>query len=492
MEFNPSNPNIVYATTFSTSGGSTFYRSTNGGLSFSPSFFPFPTFGTTRLRMAIAVTSANSNIVYVSASKAGVNRVNGFEGLYKSTNSGFSFTKVNATNYPTNLFTQSTYDWTLAVSPTNSNELYLGDVALLKSGDGGITWSHADGGLTPIVHVDHHFTGFQPNSSNLFVGCDGGVYKTADAGSTWTDLSDGLSITQYYRLAGSPQDPTLLLGGSQDNGTHITASSNWGFLFGGDGMECIIDYSDFNNMFVSSQNGNIQKITNATGTPIRVPSINDNITNEPGAWTTPYVMDPNNSNILYAGYRSIWKSTDKGDSWVNKSNILSSNTFQVIQVAPSNSNIIYASDAYQVAGVNQSKMWKSINGGDTWTIVLTSSHGAITSIAINPTNPNELWVTRADEVFHINGATVTNIKGNLPEIPIRTIVYQANSSDGLYIGTDLGIYYKDNTLANWQLFSTGLPNVPVNELEIHYSTGKIRAATFGRGMWEAELYSNSP
>lgn len=488
IEFNPGNPNIVYATTYATAGGSRFYRSTNGGGSFSQSFFPFPSFGTTRLRMAIGVTPANSNIVYATASKVG--NMNGFEGLYKSTNSGFSFTKVNTTSYPADLFTQSCYDWTLAVSPTDPNELYLGDVALLRSNDGGINWSHADGGLNPVVHVDHHFAGFQPNTSNLFIGCDGGVYKTANGGNNWTNLSNGLAITQYYRLAGTPQDATLLLGGAQDNGTHFGTSESWFTVTGGDGMECIIDPTDLNDMFTSSQNGNIIKIINVTTAPFPIASINEDSTNESGAWTTPYVMDPNNSNILYAGYESIWKSTDKGYSWVNKSNVLSSNNFRVIQVAPSNSNVIYASDSYQVEGEYHSKVWKSTDGGDTWAVILLSSHGTITALAIHPTNPNELWATRAADVFHVNGTTITNVRGNLPNIQIRTMVYQANSSDGLYIGTDFGVYYKDNTLADWQLFSTSLPNVQVNELEIHYPSGKIRAATFGRGMWEANLYSN--
>jgi len=67
-------------------------------------------------------------------------------------------------------------------------------------------------------------------------------------------------------------------------------------------------------------------------------------------------------------------------------------------------------------------------------------------------------------------------------------VYENNSDDGLYIGTDIGVFYRDSTMTDWIPFMTGLPNVPVQELEIHYGTGKIRAATFGRGLWESDLY----
>ena len=56
-----------------------------------------------------------------------------------------------------------------------------------------------------------------------------------------------------------------------------------------------------------------------------------------------------------------------------------------------------------------------------------------------------------------------------------------------YIGTDVGVYYKDNTMTEWVPFNNGLPNVIVNELEIHYSEGTISAATYGRGVWESPL-----
>ena len=68
-------------------------------------------------------------------------------------------------------------------------------------------------------------------------------------------------------------------------------------------------------------------------------------------------------------------------------------------------------------------------------------------------------------------------------------LYQDLTNDDLYIGTDVGVYHKDNTMTDWQAFMTGLPNVIIDELEIHYGSGKIRAATFGRGIWESPLYT---
>jgi hypothetical protein len=68
-------------------------------------------------------------------------------------------------------------------------------------------------------------------------------------------------------------------------------------------------------------------------------------------------------------------------------------------------------------------------------------------------------------------------------------VYQNYSKDDLYIGTDIGVFHKDSTMTEWQFYNQDLPFVSVRELEIQYSAGKLRAATFGRGVWESDLNS---
>tara|TARA_B110000116_G_C16418574_1_gene395174 strand:- start:38 stop:616 length:579 start_codon:yes stop_codon:yes gene_type:complete len=86
------------------------------------------------------------------------------------------------------------------------------------------------------------------------------------------------------------------------------------------------------------------------------------------------------------------------------------------------------------------------------------------------------------------GDTWTNISGtNLPNLPVNCIVFQSYTNDDLYIGTDIGVFHKDNSMTEWQSFNTGLPSVSVRELEIQYSSGKLKAATFGRGVWESDL-----
>lgn len=85
------------------------------------------------------------------------------------------------------------------------------------------------------------------------------------------------------------------------------------------------------------------------------------------------------------------------------------------------------------------------------------------------------------------GSTWSNVSGTLPNIPVNCIVYQNGSNDALYIGTDFGVYYRDATLTDWVPYGNDLPNVIVSDMEIYYAGQKLRAATYGRGIWEVDL-----
>lgn len=125
---------------------------------------------------------------------------------------------------------------------------------------------------------------------------------------------------------------------------------------------------------------------------------------------------------------------------------------------------------------------------------MTSPGSGLQEIAIHPTDPNILWAVRSNytagaKVYKsINGgSTWTNVSGNLPNLPTNCIVYQNGTDDGLYIGMDVGVYYKDNTMSNWELYNTGLPNVRIRDVKIKYNTGELFAATYGRGAWKSPL-----
>jgi len=131
------------------------------------------------------------------------------------------------------------------------------------------------------------------------------------------------------------------------------------------------------------------------------------------------------------------------------------------------------------------------DGGDNWD-EFYHSNIPITYIAVDPEIPTRLWVTlgnfySGNKVIEINGSEVINISGNLPNVPVNCIVYQKDSPDRLFIGTDIGVFYTDYNSLYWEPYGEDLPNLIVNELEIFYPDNKLRAATYGRGIWETEI-----
>lgn len=490
VEFNPANSNTVFACT-----NTTFYKSTNSGNNGSFTFIGNGTPASNVGRLSIAVTPDDTNYVYLLASNG---TDNSFLGLYRSIDGGNSFSlrsnSPNVFGYNTNGSDgggQSWYDMALAVSPTNKHVVFTGGINVWKSTNGGATlsaltrWNWPTGSFE-YVHADIHTLDFY--GSTLFCGSDGGIFRSNNLGSSFSDLTAGIQNSQFYRLSNSVTNSAILMGGTQDNGSFMLKNGTWTHVTGGDGMECIVDYSNANIMYSSSQFGNLYKSTDGGNS---FNGITGSISFS-GAWVTPYTLDPVNHNTIYLGYEDIWKSTNGGNTWNTISSFNGPGNLKSLVVAPSNNNVIYAATDVDI--------YKTTNGGTNWTNITNGLPNlAMTYITVHNTNPNILWVsfsgfTNGEKVYKsINGGnTWTNVSGNLPNMPINCITYENGSNNGTYIGTDIGVYYKNDDMALWQPYMDGLPNVMVYELEIHYGTGKIRAATYGRGMWESDVFTPAP
>ncbi|MBI1782586.1 MAG: hypothetical protein HYR66_14670, partial [Sphingobacteriales bacterium] len=108
------------------------------------------------------------------------------------------------------------------------------------------------------------------------------------------------------------------------------------------------------------------------------------------------------------------------------------------------------------------------------------------------TNPAKVWLTcnsSTNRVFVSTdaGATFTNMSGNLPALSARSIALDSDANETPYVGMNVGVYYYDNTTSSWVNMSDNLPLVAINDLKIQKSAGKLRVATYGRGVWEAAL-----
>lgn len=470
---------------FATANGNGILKSTNNGLtwSFSNNGLPTSNYG----RIAIALTPSQPQWIYALYSASN----SGFLGVYRSTNLGESWQmQSNSPNLlgwsviGDDIGGQGWYDLTIAVSPSNPELVYVGGVNVWKSTNAGVNWqisAHWYGANgTAYTHADQHCFAFKGDT--LFVGNDGGIFKTPSNEDAYLDLSRGLGITQVYRIGISNFNPTHTLSGTQDNGTNLSQNATWRRVIGGDGMECLIDYSNPLYMYGEYQNGVLHRSVNGG---LHWVSANNGVGSENRAWVAPVIINPVNPRTLYRATTLAYKSTDRAQNWVPMSPPIGSNPFTSLVVAPSDTNRFYMS--------NNEYLYRTTNGGTDWSR-LRNHPTPITYIAVHPENPEILWITcsgynPASKVWKSmdGGNSWINQSFGLPNLPVNCIVIRNDYPDQLYIGTDVGCFLSQTGGGNWINFSQGMPNVIVNELEINLFSEVIVAGTYGRGLWLSPL-----
>ena len=465
LEFKPMDPNTIYAAT------RRFYKSVDGGDNFTET-----TDVPTSSRVQIAVTENNPEYVYFFSSSSGI---------YRSENSGDSFTFRSTQPTSGN---QAWYDLALCASHENADEVHLGEFNTWKSIDGAQSWIQTSewtwGNNIGYTHCDIHEMVFF--GGTLYVGSDGLITKSTDGASTWDNLTEGIGMRQFYRMGMSKNDPYKLMGGSQDNGTSVYTDELWHEWLGADGMECLVDYSNSNTVYGTSQNGTFYKSNtggNFGGVNISQPGV--------GNWVTPFVIHPTNPQTLYVGNSEVKKTTNGMNSWTTISSFGIGN-LDNLSIAESNPDYLYTS--------KNAKIYRTINGGESWTNISNGLPNlAISYIAIHPENPEIIAVslsgyTEGEKVYLSKnaGATWTNYSSNLPNIPANCVAFYLGNLNPLYVGMDVGVYYTNEQLTEWTSYMDGLPNVIVKELEIQFDAQLIRAATYGRGLWESGVLLNAP
>lgn len=468
LKLKPGNPDVVYAVT-----NNRFYRSTNGGNSFTMITAGMPA---NSGRLIIDVTPANPEYVYVLSARTNWSH----QGLYKSTNSGLNF---NLTQNTVDIFeaNQAWFDLALAVSDTNPEEVYTGVLNVWKSSDGGNNFTKISNWSNPFeatyTHADIHFLRFYDGV--LYCGSDGGIYVSHDNAASFTDLTATAQIGQFYRIAVSKQSSSKIAGGLQDNGGYAFSNSQWKNFYGADGMETAIDPNNSNKYYGFIQNGGGLYYTNNAGASlsgaIGAPD------GESGNWITPLVF--NSAGELFAGYSSLYKLVN--GSWQNVSvNTFFNGNIEQVIVDPSNDDIMYIGDG--------SDLYKSTDRGVTFTYFF-SFPSDITSIEVNVHQNNIVYVTTAGINGLVakstnGGISFTSITEGLPNIGKNVLKHQSNHPlNPIYVGTSLGVYYRDDSMNTWVPYDTNLPNVAVTDIEIHELDGKIVASTYGRGVWQSPV-----
>lgn len=491
--FKPGDSQTVYAT-----AQGRFFRSLNNGQSWQLINSGVQT-GT---RFVIAVTPADPERVYICSAN-----LYDFRAFYQSTNSGESF--VEMSNSPNILGWsaagdapggQAWFDLCMTADPVNPDRVFVGGIRMKRSDDGGATWVDIQ---NSFLHVDHHWCSFSPHDGQLYLCNDGGIYRYQNQ-LQWIDISNGIVSGQIYRFGQAPITANKALSGYQDNGTMEFNGVNWRRTGGADGFECQYDPNDETTFYGSIYYGQIYR-TNSVVTNEKFCGNGELGIDEEGAWSTPWFVTAENPNKMFVGLKNVWRSAniktpEKDDIvWERISDNLVSNTINIryIKQARADTNVVYVSKANR-------RLFRTDNANDpnglvTWTDLsnaLTLTQSPVSAIETHPTDTGTVYIGFANRVWisHDFGATFEDYGGTLPEVMINSLVIDVTDNSGLYAGTDRGVYYRNADMDDWIAFNNGLPlGVRVTELEIFYgntpSENRLRASTYGRGMWETDLYS---
>lgn len=433
--------------------------------------------------------------------------------VYRSNDGGKHWNKTHEEEITGMFFTYGYYFAKIYTAPQNDDKIYILGYTLLKSENGGKTFSNI---AKDNVHADHHALWIDANDEgHLLDGNDGGLNITYNDGETWINANNP-SVGQFYSVNVDDATPYNVYGGLQDNGiwfgpSSYVANNYWmssgeypyKSIYGGDGMQVRIDTRDNTTVYTGYQFGFYARFNNRReeDIPIR-PS---NVLGEPALrfnWQTPVWLSKHNQDVLYYGANKFYRSLNKGENLTALSGELTNGkkqgnvpygTLTTIHESPKKFGLLYC-------GTDDGNVWLSKDGGYTWN-------------KISDKLPKGLWVSRVNASAH-NEATVyvslngyrydnfapylyvSNDYGNnwmqigtdLPYEPVNVVREDAVNANILYVGTDNGLYVSLNKGKNFMAMQGGLPRVAVHDLAIQERENELVVGTHGRSIYIAALH----
>lgn len=457
------------------SGG--LFRSTDGGTTWAA--VNLPGAPSNYNRMAVCHAPSNGAVVYVFAASGDTAY------LWRRTAFGGAFAAIAP--MPAGLSTgQAWYDWFAAVAPNNADVIYLGAIEVHKGVRANNAWSWStisakNGGDS--IHPDQHAITFSPANANVvYIGNDGGVYRSPDAGNTWKSLNKNLAITEFEFIAQHPEFEAWLLGGTQDNGTlRYEGQEIWYHVQDGDGGDCGLNETTPATCFHSFYGIWVERSTSGGGWGTWQNVSPPASANYSALFYPP--MEVNGSVVARAG-QSLFMSNNNGTNWTEvalPANLLAS------ALTVSSATRVYV-------GTTNGRIFRSDFAAGGWgAVVELGSPGAgryISDLMVDPTNANRIWATSSTAIGgHVfrsdnGGAAWINVSAGLPNIPVNAIEIDPAHPNTVWVAADVGIYRSVNAGTAWQAFSNLLPNALVKDLLFHAPSRLLRAATQSRGVWE--------
>jgi photosystem II stability/assembly factor-like uncharacterized protein len=531
VALDPRNPDVLLAASYQRrrhvwtliDGGpeSALYKSTDGGAHWTKLKTGLPTEELGRIGLAVA--PSKPNVVYAiieAADKKG--------GIFRSTDFGETWEKRNDFDQ------QAQYYAHIVVDPKDADRLYVMNVLIKVSDDGGKTLRDLG---EKSKHVDNHEIWIDPNDTNYYlVGCDGGVYESFDRGATWR-FQANLPITQFYDVTVDEAAPFYhVYGGTQDNFTlggpgrtrsvHGITNADWFVTQGGDGFHSRVDPKDSNTVYSEAQYGVLVRYDRRNGQKTGIQP-------QPGKdepplrwnWDSPLIISPHSHTRLYFAANKVFRSDDRGDNWKAISGDLTRqidrNSLAVMgKVWPADAvaknlstsfygNVVALSESPKkegllYAGTDDGLIQVADNGGGDWRKIdkfpdvpertyvsrlLASQHDAATVYASFDNHKNAdfaPYLLKSTDA----GKTWTSIKGDLPaKGPVLAIAEDHVSPDLLFAGTEFGLFVTLDGGKKWHRLKNGLPTIAVRDLAIQRQMNDLIVGTFGRGIYVLDDYS---
>lgn len=518
----PRNPDVLIASmwqfrrtpySFSSGGPSSgLHKSTDGGKTWKKITQGLPTGEFGRIALALAPSAPDNMLAIVEAKNTG---------LYISADGGETWKEQSAT---ANVKARPFYFSTLVVDPKEPKRVYRPAFSLSISDDGGYSFTEANsnGGW---VHSDHHALWINPNNTTeMYLGTDGGVYRSLDKGYTWQHLNN-IPVSQFYHVQVDNQTPYNVMGGLQDNGSWLSSSlsvggienKDWENVGGGDGFWVQPDMTDPNVVYSEYQGGNMSRVNRKTNESVDIqpyPQAGDGKLR--WNWNTPIVASPTNPKVLYAGSQYLYKTDNQGNKWTKISPDLTTNdlkkqqqeenggltvdnsaaenhcTVFAVSESPLDQNIIYA-------GTDDGNLQITTDGGKNWSLISKNIVGVpagtwVSSIEASRFDKNVVFATFDNHAYgdmktyaaksSDMGKTwklltnSTELKGFAHKIKEDLL-----NKDLLWLGTEMGLYVSLDGGDSWTQFKANVPEyVPVRDIVIHPITNDIVLATHGRGI----------
>ena len=505
------------------SGGpeSSIYKSVDGGVNWEKITVGLPKGDLGRIGLALCPFNGSRIYAIVEAQE-------NLSGFYISEDKGMSWVKQSGFS------TSGNYYQEIFADPHKEGSVYAMNNYSKHSTDYGKSWKSYG---NSNKHVDDHVQWIDPNfPDHHLVGCDGGLYETYDGGKLW-QFKANLPVTQFYKVALDNSEPFYnIYGGTQDNfslgGPSQTTNqagilnSDWFITKGGDGFESQVDPSDPNIVYAQSQYGWLARFDKKTGEKVNIRPME-----EKGGlpyrwnWDAPLIISPHNSKRLYFAANKLFKSENRGDSWTVVSPDLTKqqdrNTFEVMgQVWPIDAvaknkgtsiygNIVALSESpikegLLYVGTDDGLIQVSKDGGASWS-QLNKFPGVPEGTYVNFLLASQHYENVVYAVFNNHkrgdfkpylcvsrdaGKTWSKIHSNLPEKgSVYCLAEDHVNPDLIFVGTEFGVHFSISGGLNWTQMKSGLPTVPVRDMEISKKENDLVIATFGRGFYVLDDYT---